>query len=157
MIVCQICYLAKRSDLEKVDFCTHSIDFCKICLLNNRQVGFRFSLDLTSKIDCKLNFWSMIKIFEMVIACWISDTAKKSDLKKVYFCSCNINFCKISWSRIAKKKNNIYLEMISNVHFKLKNFLIVRERFKKEGRMHFGLHAWRLWLIGRAVRDSVRR
>ena len=96
MIVCQICYQAKKSDLEKVDFCTHSIDFCKICLLNNRRVGFHLSLDLTLKIDGELNFLSKIKIFEMVIACQISDTVKKSERKKVYFCSCNINFCKIS-------------------------------------------------------------
>ena len=116
MIVCQICYLAKKSDLEKVDFCTHSINFCKICLSNNRRVGFSFSSDLALKINCEFNFQSKIKIFEMVITCQISDTVKKSELKKVYFFSCNFNFCKICGSWTVKIKN-IYLEMISNVHF----------------------------------------
>ena len=123
MIVCQICYLAKKSDLEKVDFCAHSIDFCKICQLNNRRVGFSFSLDLTLKINCGLNFLSKIKIFEIVIACQISDTVKKSELKKVYFCSCNINFCKISSSWMVKIKKHL-----SRNDFKC-SFLLVASYF----------------------------
>ena len=48
MIVCPICYLVKKSDLEKVDFCARSIEFCKICQLNHRRIGFSLDPTLTS-------------------------------------------------------------------------------------------------------------
>ena len=99
MIVCQICYLAKKSDLEKVDFCARSNDFCKICQLNHRRIGF--SLYPTLKINCELNFQSKINISEIVIACQISDSAKKSEFKKVNFCTLYINSCKICQNWIS--------------------------------------------------------
>ena len=108
VIVCQICYLVKKSDLEKVDFCAHSIEFCKICQLNHRQIGF--SSDQTLKIYSELNFQSKINIFEMVIAGQISDIAKKSEIKKVYFCTFYINSCKIcqNWISILEFLQEVY-------------------------------------------------
>ena len=112
MIVCQICYLVKKSDLEKVDFCARSIEFCKICQLNHRRIGF--SSDQTLKIYSELNFQSKINIFEMVIAGQISDTAKKSEFKKVYFCTFYINFCKIcqNWISILDFLLEVYSQKL---------------------------------------------
>ena len=111
-IVCQICYLVKKSDLEKVDFCAHSIEFCKICQLNHCRIGF--SLDPTLKIYSELNFQSEINISEMVIAGQISDTAKKSEFKKVYFCTFYIIFCKIcqNWISILDFFSEVYSQKL---------------------------------------------
>ena len=112
MIVYEICYLVKKSDLEKVDFCAHSIEFCKICQLNHRRIGF--SLDPTLKIYSELNFQSEINISEMVIAGQISDTAKKSEFKKVYFCTFYINSCKIfqNWILILEFLLDVYSQKL---------------------------------------------
>ena len=112
MIICQICYLVKKSDLEKVDFCARSIEFCKICQLSHRRISF--SSDLTLKIYCELNFQSKINIFEMVIAGQIVDTAKKSEFKKMYFCTFYINSCKIfqNWISILDFLLEVYSQKL---------------------------------------------
>jgi len=112
MIVCQICYLVKESDFEKVDFCACSVEFCKICQLNHCWIGF--SSVPTFKIYCELNFWSKINIFEIEIAGDIINTAKKSEFKKVYFCTFYINSCKIfqNWISILEFLLEVYSQKL---------------------------------------------
>ena len=133
MIVCRICYLAKKTDLEKVDFCARSIEFCKICQLNHRRIGF--SSDQTLKIYSELNFQSKINIFEMVIAGQISDIAKKSEFKKVYFCTFYINSCKIcqNWISILDFCFEVYsqklMKLVQKYTFLSSDFFAVSKTF----------------------------
>ena len=112
----QIFGSAKKSELKKVNFCGRSINFCKNCQMMNRQLNKIFTWHT---VATAVSFFEQSqKSFQVFIVCQLFNSAKKSELKKVCFCTCSINFCKTCQNEFSKVGNmELFLFFFSGFFF----------------------------------------